>query len=402
MEQKIILKIIFVVTVLKYNVDADQDTAIFDITKYGAKTGADITQVTFKLHYTYIHSYIFKSTKASKIVIPPGIWNLRQAHLAGPNKARIELRVAGIVQAYSDVKMLPNRQGDWITINYVHNFTLSGGGIFDGNGHDAWKLNDCNKNKSCLKLPINLSFNFIRNSTIHDVTSKNSKNFHVHCLECHQVVFVRFTVSAPADSPNTDGLHLSRSSSINVTDSIIMTGDDCISVGDGMSQLKVENVTCGPGHGISIGSLGKSVEEKDVTDIHVKNCTFINTQNGVRVKTWPSAPATLQITNLNFEDLVMVNASNPVIIDQQYCPSNLCNRHKPSLIQVSKIRIKNVKGTTSTQVAMTFSCSSSKPCKDVKIVDVDLTYSGNKGKITTHCANIKPTLGGKQIPPACR
>ncbi|KAL8536660.1 hypothetical protein ACS0TY_012014 [Phlomoides rotata] len=327
MEQKIILKIIFVVTVLKYNVDADQDTAIFDITKYGAKTGADITQ-------------------ASKIVIPPGIWNLRQAHLTGPNKARIELRVAGIVQAYSDVKMLPNRQGDWITINYVDNFTLSGGGIFDGNGHDAWKLNDCNKNKN--------------------------------------------------------GLHLSRSSSINVTDSIIMTGDDCISMGDGMSQLKVENVTCGPGHGISIGSLGKSVEEKDVTDIHVKNCTFINTQNGVRVKTWPSAPATLQITNLNFEDLVMVNASNPVIIDQQYCPSNLCNRHKPSLIQVSKIRIKNVKGTTSTQVAMTFSCSSSKPCKDVKIVDVDLTYSGNKGKITTHCANIKPTLGGKQIPPACR
>lgn len=183
----------------------------------------------------------------------------------------------------------------------------------------------------------NLSFNFINNSIIHDVTTKDSKNFHVNCISSCNVTFLRFTVSAPGDSPNTDGIHIARSTNVNVTDSIIQTGDDCVSMGDETKGVYIQNVTCGPGHGISIGSLGGSATEKDVQGIYVKNCTFIGTQNGVRVKTWPSAPAQLSVTDLHFEDLIMDNAGTPVVIDQEYCPHNLCNKDVSSSICQSKI-----------------------------------------------------------------
>ncbi|GER34776.1 pectin lyase-like superfamily protein [Striga asiatica] len=399
-----------------------QEPLVYDITKYGAKQGADISKALLDAW-----KEASAAENASKIVIPKGTWILSQVRLT-ENKAPLELEIQGTVQAYADPQKLPNKQGEWITINYVNYFTLSGGGVLDGQGHEAWKQNDCNKNKNCVKLPIifvngtvdhvsicksgrggilickiskNLSLNFINNSVIHDLTTKDSKNFHVNCISSHNVTFQRFHVSAPGESINTDGLHLARSSLISVLDSVIETGDDCISIGDESSEFHIQNVTCGPGHGISIGSLGKGAQEKDVTGIYVKNCTFKQTQNGVRVKTWPSAPATLKVSNLHFEDLIMENVSNPIIIDQEYCPWNLCDKSDPSKIQISDVSVKNVRGTSSTAEVVTFACSSGKPCQNVEIGDIDLGFIGTIGNITTICSNVKPTVTGKMNPPLC-
>lgn len=79
----------------------------------------------------------------------------------------------------------------------------------------------------------------------------------------------------------------------------------------------------------SVGSLGKSSGEMDVVGIHVSNCTINGTQNGVRIKTWQGAPPS-QASNLVFEDISMINVSNPIIIDQQYCPSGTCNTKEAS------------------------------------------------------------------------
>jgi len=131
-------------------------------------------------------------------------------------------------------------------------------------------------------------------------------------------------VIAPESSINTDGIHIGRSSHINIIDSSIRTGDDCISLGDGSRQVTVTGVTCGPGHGISVGSLGKYENEEPVVGLTVSNCTLINTQNGVRIKTWPASNAG-SVSDMHFEDIVMVNVGYPIIIDQQYCPWNQCN-----------------------------------------------------------------------------
>lgn len=60
----------------------------------------------------------------------------------------------------------------------------------------------------------------------------------------------KLKINAPSWSPNTDGIHIQSSSGITISNSAIMTGDDCISVGPGTKNLWIERIACGPGHGI--------------------------------------------------------------------------------------------------------------------------------------------------------
>ncbi|KAI9178495.1 hypothetical protein LWI28_027241 [Acer negundo] len=124
---------------------------------------------------------------------------------------------------------------------------------------------------------------------------------------------------APEESINTDGIHISRSSGIKVLESNIKTGDDCVSLGDGCSDITIERVTCRPGHGISVGSLGKYEKEDPVTGVTVRNCTITGTMNGVRIKTWPDSFEGI-VSNMHFEDIIVNNVGNPVLIDYAYCP----------------------------------------------------------------------------------
>lgn len=94
------------------------------------------------------------STTPSIVFIPPGQWCLSQITMCGPSLAPIELIVQGTLQASPDPQQLPKKDCEWVTINYICNLTISGGGVFDGQGQQAWKQNDCHKNKNCAKLPM--------------------------------------------------------------------------------------------------------------------------------------------------------------------------------------------------------------------------------------------------------
>lgn len=55
---------------------------------------------------------------------------------------------------------------------------------------------------------------------------------------------------APDQSPNTDGIHVQSSSGVTITGANIRTGDDCVSIGQGTTNMWMERIACGPGHGI--------------------------------------------------------------------------------------------------------------------------------------------------------
>ncbi|BBG92541.1 Pectin lyase-like superfamily protein [Prunus dulcis] len=132
----------------------------------------------------------------------------------------------------------------------------------------------------------------------------NSKNFHMNVFGCKNVTFQHVNITAPRESVNTDGIHIGRSTAINITDANIGTGDDTVSIGHGSKEITVTKVTRGPGHGISIGSLGKYLNEEPVVGIRVNNCTLRNTQNGLRqdMACFSSASTASAI---HFEDIIM-------------------------------------------------------------------------------------------------
>ena len=162
-----------------------------------------------------------------------------------------------------------------------------------------------------------LKFRNLKNLEVSGITSVNSKAFHMFLVKTEFVNIHNIKLLAPAESPNTDGIHLSNADHVSITNSKMATGDDCVSIGRGSNNVTIQGIICGPGHGISIGSLGKYKKEEDVSGIHVSNCTMIETDNGLRIKTWGGSDPS-RAADIKFENIQMQSVKNPIIIDQNY------------------------------------------------------------------------------------
>ncbi|BFG25985.1 hypothetical protein CerSpe_122590 [Prunus speciosa] len=395
MGSKFILGTTFFLFLISFSIKAR--AADFDIKKYGAKADGK-TDDSQAINSAWKEACA--STTPSTVVIAKGNYMAGPVKFQGPCKAPVSVRVEGILQAPAEPEKLKSQDG-WVVFRNIDGLTVSGGGTFDGQGSIAWSKNDCAKTGKCNSLPINIRFIGLTNSHIQDITSLNSKLFHINVLNCKNVTLQHVTMTAPGKSLNTDGIHIGRSSNINITGAEIKTGDDCVSLGDGSQQINIEKVKCGPGHGISIGSLGRYHDEQPVTGVTVRNCTISNTSNGVRVKTWPASPNGMA-SYLHFEDIIMENVkTSPILIDQEYCPNGQCQAKIPSKVKISNVSFKNIRGTSADPVVVKLACSKGIPCQNVQISDIHLTYIGKNGVATSVCTNFKPTMTGQIFPPAC-
>ncbi|CAA6668993.1 unnamed protein product [Spirodela intermedia] len=326
------------------------------------------------------------SDGVTAVLVPAGNFLVGPVALRGPCKGPMTFRLEGTVKAPADPAAFSDEY--WISFESIDQLTVNGGGTFDGQGATAWSRGGCTGASKCRIPPVSVRFSFVKWATIDGISSIDSKFFHILISDSEHVTAQFLTVTSPADSPNTDGVHITRSSDITVAHSTVRSGDDCVSVGPGAAGLLVVNVTCGPGHGIS----------EDVKNITVKNCTVQGTQNGVRIKTWRSNYAS-SAYNITFEDVVVKDAANPIIIDQYYCPHLSCNDQPPSRVSISSVNFWNIRGTSATKTAVNLMCSSANPCRDVDLRDVDIYYeAGNKP--VCKFSNVNPISSGI-MQPAC-
>ncbi|XP_047158387.1 exopolygalacturonase-like [Vigna umbellata] len=382
------------------NKNLDQDKLvpgekINNVISFGAKANGkfDCTQAFMDAWRATCHSKV-----QARLLVPEGTFVLSSMFFAGPcsTPEPVTIQVVGTIAATTDLSEYENNE--WLLFEDVDGIKIIGGGTFDGVGKNSWKTaTNCKEDPdaTCVRNPSSIYFHRIKNGIIQNVKSTNPKGFHIFVTNCANIRLRRLNLTAPEESPNTDGIHISQSIDVEVAKNTIETGDDCIAMLHGSHQVSINNVNCGPGHGISIGSLGKYEEELEVKDIRVNNVSMVGTENGVRIKTWPNRYAG-NASNITFSDITMQNVKNPIVIDQEYQCSSKC---KGSLVKLKDVVFSNIKGTTTSPIAVDLRCSDKFPCESIKLENIGLSL---KSKPTgSRCANIKPIYKGLQNPPGC-
>ncbi|KAL4195223.1 hypothetical protein AMTRI_Chr05g63570 [Amborella trichopoda] len=307
-----------------------------------------------------------------------------QVHEQTHREREREYKVSGNILAPSSISSWGNDKEHWIHFKCVDGLSIQGSGTIDGQGHAWWPIKSAQETHA-------LSFDVCTNLKLRDLHIVNSQQRHIAIHNSNTVYIGGLHINSPEDSPNSDGIHIQSSQHVNVENSFIATGDDCISIGDGTYDVNASKITCGPGHGISVGSLGKDGSRSTAEMIHVKDSFFIGTKNGARIKTWQGGSGFAR--NIIFENLIFTDVENPIIIDQYYCPNKGC-KNQTSAVKVSDVQFIGVHGTCKSEVAVSIACSESIACTNIVVNGLEIRSSEPQVAITTYCLNAHGTAQG--------
>ena len=78
------------------------------------------------------------------------------------------------------------------------------------------------------------------------------------------------------------------------------------------ANILITNITCGTGHGISIGSITSA----GISNVTVVNCTFNGTDNGIRLKADNDRGGLVQ--NISYLNIGMTNVGAPIVLFSYY------------------------------------------------------------------------------------
>nr|GMD24656.1 polygalacturonase At1g48100 [Ipomoea batatas] len=280
----------------------------------------------------------------------------------------------------------------WINFKWVHSFTIRGPGTFDGQGPNWWKfsqIHNLQEKKASETIHLNMKPTALRfyesyNVTIHGISIVNSPQCHLKFDNSKGVNVHNITISAPQNSPNTDGIHLQNTQDVEIHHSTIGSGDDCVSIQTGCSNVHVHHINCGPGHGISLGGLGKDKSVACVSNILVENVVMENTLYGARIKTWQGGIGSVK--NVSFSDIQVSDVKVPIMIDQYYCDKHVC-KNQTGAVAIQGVKFDRIVGTFAAQ-PFHLACSNAVPCTDVHLADIQLEPSaGFRGFRNGQCWN---------------
>lgn len=270
----------------------------FDVREFGAKGDGKI------LDTEPVQKALTACGKAGggTVRIPAGTYLCQPLQLG--DKTTLVLEEGATLLATTRHEDFMKTPGDWLKAKSSSDFisllsgkglseiAITGKGIIDGNGAVWWEEAEKARQKVSgytLPRPNLLALDHCKRVKISGIKLQNSPKFHFVPSECEDVVVEDVTVLAPAGAANTDGIDPSNCRKVTITRCYIDVGDDNVAIKSGRKipgrefaceDITVTDCTFKHGHGMSIGS--ETVG--GIRRVRVSQCTFENTDNGLRIK----------------------------------------------------------------------------------------------------------------------
>lgn len=151
----------------------------------------------------------------------------------------------------------------------AENIGIEGAGTINGNGDAFWNPDFTPKQNRPSPF---IRFNRCRNVRIRDVRIRNTPALGIYPLECDGVSIKGISMISTMRGPNTDGIDISSSRNVVISDSYIETGDDAICL-KSQERMPTENVTV---TNCVLTTDDSAIKVGTATHSNFKNCTFSN------------------------------------------------------------------------------------------------------------------------------
>lgn len=276
---------------------------------------------------------------------PPGTYLSKP--LTVHSRTTVQFEAGAILQAGTNQADFMKTPGDWLKAKGSGEFipfisgrdltdlTICGSGIIDGGGAAWW--GEAEKARQIrpgytLPRPNLISLEHCRKVRLANLTLRNSPKFHFVPADCDDVVVSNVTILAPAHAANTDGIDPS-GRHILIARCTLDVGDDNVAIKAGRktggSDFQSQDITVTGcrflhGHGMSIGSETSG----GVRNVLVRDCTFENTENGLRIKSDTRRGGVVE--NIVYENITMSNVV-PAITFTCYYQNNSAGDAKSPL-----------------------------------------------------------------------
>ncbi|KAG6581921.1 putative polygalacturonase, partial [Cucurbita argyrosperma subsp. sororia] len=328
---------------------------------------------------------VCKAATPSAMLVPSSkTFLLNPVKFEGPcMSSNVGVKILGKVVPPSDVDDWKEfKVKNWLWFANVSGLDIHGNGHIDGQGAGWW-------NRKSNGRPTALAVYDCDNLRLSGLTHINSPKSHMHIVRCNHAFISQLNILAPEDSPNTDGIDVAYSTDVKIQNCSIATGDDCIAISEGSSNIHIANIQCGPGHGISIGSLGEDGATSAVEEVRVQDCHMKGTMYGARIKTWQGGSGYAR--KISFRGITLDQVRNPIIINQYYCNGKKDCKNETSAVEVSDVSYQGLRGTSATKVAVKLSCSESIGCKNLAFEDIDIKSTDSDKTTQSSCSNAHGT-----------
>jgi len=171
--------------------------------------------------------------------------------------------------------------------------------------------------------PYMILFNNCKNVLVEDVTLRNSPNFVFYPTKCNNVIVRYAKVMNDWNAQNGDGIDISACKNVLIYKTTVSVGDDAIcmksSGGKGDTTVfNLENVVISDcivyrGHG---GFVIGSNTDGGMRNIAVRNCNFLTTDIGIRVKS--NAGRGGLVKDIYIDNIFMANIKEEAILFDTY------------------------------------------------------------------------------------